>query len=213
MREKVPLLLVDGRGVERELDWMAKRRMNLLLDMYYFNGFSGDAFEQALPEIGPEVEGKDMFTLAGFPPGWAGPGLPPEDDAGGFPVRPRRGRPFHLHDGLRRGAAAVPQGPPRVQVHARQPVRPVAADRPADPHAYEVEKKYLAKVVELFGTDHLYLYSPYCEIDVGGSAEKNLQMRIQAGRGVMKLIQEADPKGIWVTDTWDILTGGRSTLR
>jgi hypothetical protein len=73
-----------------------------------------------------------------------------------------------------------------------------------------VEKKYLAKVIELFGTDHLYLYSPYCEIDVGGgSPEKNLQLRIEAAKGIIKLIQDVDPKSVWVADTWDMIDANR----
>jgi len=198
---------------KREFDWMVKRRMNMMrIDINYYTSFAGDAYELAFPEIGPEPEEKALFTLAGFPNG-----------SKSWPTKYRRkmvqeflayGRKLNIRFIYTGAYASVPLR--FVKIHqeykylpANQygPSRQIA---PGDPNAYEVEKKYLAKIIELYGTDHLYMYTPYCELDVGGgSHQKNMEMRIKAAKGILKLIGEVDPEGVWVTDSWDMFPMGQ----
>ncbi len=198
---------------KREFDWMAKRRMNMFrLDLWYYTHFIGDAYQQAFPEIGPEVQDPNGFLmLAGFPHDWV------------WPPDYRRELTRQLIDygrsvGVRfiycLDYAAVPlrflKAHPDYQYMPGDVYGPSRQIDPRDPHAYEVEKRYLQTVVKIFGTDHYYMYTPYAEIDVGGgSPEKNLEMRIKAANGILKLIEEVDPQGVWVTDSWDMIDGRR----
>jgi hypothetical protein len=93
---------------KRELDWMAKHRLNMVrVDMTYYSTFAGDAFLQAFPEIGPD---KDEITYL----------------------------------------------PGNQYGESRQ-------ISPYDPRCYDTEKRYLMKVIELFGTDHLSMATPYVD--------------------------------------------------
>lgn len=192
---------------KREFDWMLKRRMNMLrLDMGYYSRFAGDAFQQAFPEIGPEPPDLLYPRFAGWvvEPGW-----PPEHRRALTQRILQYGRSLGIRFIYTLDYAAVPfrfkdVHPEYKYLPANQygDSRQIAPD---DPAAREVEKRHLAKLVELFGTDHLYMCTPYAELDVGaGSAERNLDMRIEASKGLLDLIREVDPRGIWVSDSWDM---------
>ena len=193
---------------QRELDWMAKQRLNLCrLDMWHYGRFAGDAFVQAFPEIGPEPEGRLYPFMAGWPIEY---GWPPEHRRKVVQQLFEYGRKLGIRFVWSLSYGTVPFR--FKDLHPEYEYLP--ADQygksrnisPFDPGAYEVEKKFLLKLIELFGSDHLYMYSPYAEIDVGqGDIEKNLQMRIQAGKQILKLIAEVDPQGTWVSDTWDMV--------
>lgn len=193
---------------KRELDWMAKRHMNMLrLDMVYYSRFPGDAFEQAFPEIGPEPNERLYPRMGGWTIEWDWP----------LPYRRemtkeifRYGRSLGIRFIYSLSYANVPFRFRDMHPEYKYlPANAYGESReidPSDPASFEVEKKYVKKIIEIFGTDHFYQYTPYAEIDVGdGSVDKNLEMRIKASKGILKLIEEVDPKGIWVTDSWDMV--------
>jgi hypothetical protein len=192
---------------KREFDWMVKRRMNMLrLDMGYYGRFSGDAFVQAFPEIGPEPDERMYPRFAGWVVDW---GWPPEHRRELTQQILQYGRSLGIRFVYAIDYAAVPFRFKDVHPEYKYlPANQYGESRqiaPDDPAAREVEKRFLAKLVEQFGTDHLYMCTPYAELDVGGgSAERNLDMRIQASRGLLDLIREVDPHGIWVSDSWDM---------
>jgi len=191
----------------RELDWMAKRRMNMLrIDMTYYSNFAGDAFLQAFPEIGPEKEEIVYPRVAGWPVEW---GWPPEYRR----EQTRRvlgyGRKLGIRFVYTIDYGAVPfrfkERHPEIQYLPGNQYGEGRQISPYDPMCFQVEKRYVRKLIELFGTDHLYMATPYVEIDVGGGdPEKNLQMRIDACRNILRLVEEVDTEGVWVTDTWDM---------
>lgn len=193
---------------EKEFDWMAKRRLNMFrLAMNYYSRFAGDAYEQAFPKIGPEQEEVLYPRLSGWPEGW---GWPPEYR--------RKLTQKLLNYGRRRGVrfiysidyATVPlrfkRYYPEYQYLGPDQYGESRRVSPEDPRSLEVGRMAMQKIVEIFGTDHLYHSAPYCELDVaGGSKEKNLQLRILAAKQLVDFIKQIDPKGLWVTDTWDMV--------
>ncbi len=192
---------------QREFDWMVKRRMNMLrLDMGYYSRFAGDAFQQAFPEIGPEPGGVLYPRFAGWIVGW---GWPPEYRRELTQKILEYGRRLGIRFIYTLSYGTVPF---RFRDMHREYTYLLGNQygesrqlSPYEPNAYDVERKHLAKIIELFGTDHLYMYTPYAEIDVGeGSMERNLRMRIRAGKGILGLIRDVDPDGVWVTDSWDM---------
>ena len=201
---------------KREFEWMTKRRMNMLrLDMGYYSRFAGDTFQQAFPEIGDEPEEVLYPRLAGWTCSWGWP-----------PAYRRKLTQQVLEHGRRLGIrfiytmslGTVPfrfkDKHPELKYLPGNQYGESREISPYDPNSLKVEKKHLAKMVEIFGTDHLYMYTPYAEIDVGGgSQEKNLDMRIEASQRIRKLIREVDPEGIWVTDTWDMACSKRWNQR
>ena len=197
---------------KREFDWMVKRRLNMLrLDMFYYSRFAGDAFQQAFPEIGPEPEGVLYPRFAGWITGW---GWPPEYRRELTRQILAYGRRLGIRFIYTLDYAAVPfRFKDKHPEYTYLPANQYGQSRqisPYDPNAAKVEQKHLAKIIELYGTDHLYLYTPYAEIDVGsGDLDKNLDLRIQASRGILELIANVDPEGIWVTDSWDMSSSRR----
>ncbi len=198
---------------KREFDWMAKRHMNMCsgMNLCYYNRFAGDAFMQAFPEIGPEPYDR-MYPRMG---GWTVEvGWPPEKQREQTQKMLEYGRSVGVRFIYGMDYATVPFRFKDIHPEYKyMPGNQYGESRQIDPHdpgAYEVEKRYLTKIIELFGTDHYYMYSPYGEIDVGGGdPEKNLEMRITACKSIMKLIADVDPEGIWVTDSWDMISKRR----
>lgn len=193
---------------KREFDWMAKRRLNMIrIDLGYYTHFAGDAFEQAFPEIGPEVQQNGYFALAGFPHDW---NWPPEYRREMLKKAMEYGRSLGIRFIYRMDYASVPQrfikAHPEIKYMPADVYGPSRQIDPRDPNAAKIEKQYLQTIVKIFGTDNLYMYTPYVEIDVGGgSPEKNLEVRVAAANGILKLIRDVDPEGMWVTDTWDMI--------
>ena len=192
---------------KRELDWMVKRRLNLVrIDMGYYSNFAGDAFIQAFPEIGPEKEERLDPHLAGWPVEW---GWPPEYKRAQTREMLDSGRKLSIRFVYGTDYGTVPfrfkEKHPDFKYLPGDQYGESRQISPYDPMAYEVTRKYLAKIIDLFGTDHLYMASPFAEIDVGGGDdEKNLDFRIEAAKGILRLIDDVDKQGTWVTDTWDL---------
>lgn len=197
---------------KREFDWMVKRRMNMVrLDMGYYSRFAGDAFEQAFPEIGPEPEETMYRRFAGWIVGW---GWPPKYRRKLTQQLLQYGRKLGIRFiySLSYGTVAF-RFKDKHPEYKYLPGNQYGESRqisPYDANGYKVERKHLSKIIELFATDHLYMYTPYAEIDVGeGSMDRNLTMRIKAGKRIRKLIKDVDPQGVWVTDTWDMACSTR----
>jgi len=190
---------------KNEFDWMAKQRLNMYrLDMYYWSRFAGDAFGAAYPEIGPEPEGVFFGEKTNFPSAW------------GWPPKYRRkttqnfldyGRQLGIKFMYTVSAGEIPfrfkDAHPEITYNPPDNYGDSRSISPDDPAALEVTEKYLAKVVELFGTDNLYHAAPYCEHTVAGGIDENLRLRIKASKQLIEAIKSVDPKGQWVFDTWD----------
>ncbi len=198
---------------KREFEWMVKRRFNLLrLDMAYYSRFAGDAFQQAFPEIGPEPEELLYPRLAGWVVEW---GWPPEYRRQLSQQMFAYGRSLGIRFIYCMDYITVPfrfkDKHPEIRYMPGNQYGESREIHPDDPAAYTVARKYLEKIIELYGTDHLYMATPYAEIDVGdGDPDKNLEMRIKACNGFLKFIRDIDPKATWVTDTWDMYDSSSS---
>jgi len=76
---------------------------------------------------------------------------------------------------------------------------------PDDPQGEEYTKKFLSTLINIYGTDHYYCYTPYCEFSPGATEEESIYLKTQAARKFYKTLKEVDPKATWVLDTWDFV--------
>ena len=81
---------------------------------------------------------------------------------------------------------------------------------PEEPAAYEYTKKFYQAIIDLYGTDHLWYDTPYCEFRLDEDMDKGLKLKTEAAMRTCKLYKEVDPETTWVSDSWDF--GGLSDL-
>ncbi|MEA3477418.1 MAG: alpha-N-acetylglucosaminidase TIM-barrel domain-containing protein [Bacteroidota bacterium] len=188
---------------EKEFDWTVKQRMNMLrIDMFHYSRFAGDAFRQVFPEIGPEPEG---LTESGF---WFSCwGWPPEYRRELTQRIFKYGRKLGIKFIYRIAYAEIPlrfkKLHPEIKYDPDNNYGEAATISPEDPQMMEIGKKSISKLIELYGTDHMYLETPYVEHTVAGGIDENMRLRILAAKKFLKMIKEVDPQAEWVTDTWD----------
>ena len=73
---------------------------------------------------------------------------------------------------------------------------------PGDEKNLEVMRKFGKKLIEYFGTDHLYASAPLCEAAPGKGLEEQRSLKVKAAQDHIKLITSIDPDAVWVTDSW-----------
>ena len=74
---------------------------------------------------------------------------------------------------------------------------------PDDPAGERYTKKFLRTLIENYGTDNYYGFSPYCEYSPGTSDDEAIYLKTQAALKFYEVLKEVDPKATWVLDTWD----------
>lgn len=79
---------------------------------------------------------------------------------------------------------------------------------PDEPKGYELSKKFLQAVVDLYGTDHLYQDTPYSESLAASNYDETLRLKIAAAKADCKIFKEIDPQATWITDSWDFVALG-----
>lgn len=76
--------------------------------------------------------------------------------------------------------------------------------QPDTPEAWDWSKKYLTAFIELYGTDHVYMDSPYTESMGAASLEDSFKLKLKGAERVLELFKDVDPEAIWHSDTWDL---------
>ncbi len=70
---------------------------------------------------------------------------------------------------------------------------------PDDPRFKEIGKAFMKKQAEIFGTDHYYAIDPFIEMV---PPTMDLDYRADMGMKIFEAMNDGDPKGIWVMQTW-----------
>jgi len=190
---------------KREFDWMAKQRLNMYrLGMTSMGRFAGDAFQQAYPEIGPEPKELLRDRLGGWTSSW---GWPPE-------YRTKMTQEMLAYARARGIKFMYDIFPGDIPLRFKDVHPEIKYDpdnnygethviSPDAPEFVNVTKKYLAKIIELFGTDHLYFAAPYCEHTVAGGFDENMRLRTKASKLLVETFKSVDPESVWVFGNWD----------
>jgi len=191
---------------KKEFDWMTKQRLNMYrLGMTWAGRFAGDAFQQAYPEIGGEPKELIRDRVSGWTVSWD---WPPEfrtrmtQDM--FKYARDRGITFMYDVSPGDVPFRFKDAHPEIKYDPDNNYGESHVISPDDDAFVEVTKKYLAKVIELFGTDHMYFAAPYCEQTLGGGLDENMRMRTKASkRMVEEIFKPVDPEAVWVFGNWD----------
>ena len=198
--------------------WGAKRRLNLLVTgLTIESGTTFHLAREVCEELGYPIDAADegMIDASGFPAGWSWP----------FDVRERnmiegmayaRSLGFRFIYGFRLGD--VPR-----QFKEKYPQFKYIGDKserwnhaqlhPDDPLHDEFTSRYIRKVIEKYGTDHMYCGSPYCEMDPEGSDKTSFELKKNAALKWVNLLKRTDSSAIWVSDSWDYFWSPKTWTR
>lgn len=182
-------------------DWLAKRRMNMTGVFAGINSlWAGDAVEMAFGVKVDDTPGEQYG--AGWPTGWTW----------NSKVRTRlmQERVAYSRDiGLKTywycmyGHCPIPY----KKLHPELKWVPSNYDHallyPDEPLATELTTKFYKAVTDLYGTDHWYTDSPYCESMSAGNEDDALKLKIAAAKEACKVLKKVDPDATWVSDSWD----------
>ena len=76
---------------------------------------------------------------------------------------------------------------------------------PDDPMFAEISTRFLKEYIRLFGTDHFYNIDPFPETDPGKDQAEKDKLKRDFASAVVKGIRNADPQGIWIASGWAFL--------
>lgn len=178
---------------KRELDWMAKKKFNIL----HLTLGREVALYQVMKKLGVEVES---------PKPW--------DEYEMELVKKIRSYAHQL--GFRVIAPAFGGGIARtlpeafrskypdqkylaIQWNATSPTLTLYPD---DPMFVKVGVLFIEEYNRIYGTDHLYNMDPYPEVDPAGTAEEKIKLKVDFAQAMAASIKAADPQGIWVCSGW-----------
>lgn len=181
-------------------DWLAKRRINRSDFSPMINsGTGGDAIEMA---FGIKDEEPGERYGAGWPTAFSWPSE--------FRTRLLQQRLHYQRElgiksmiSLYFGITPVPFKKAHPELKWVDGGYDHAMISPDEPKAYELSKKFLQAIVDLYGTDHLYVDTPYCESLAAGNYDESLRLKIAAAKIDCKIFKEIDPRATWITDSWD----------
>jgi len=174
---------------KRNIDWWAKRKLNVSGEMVY-PGIVGGFFEKTAEEV---------FDLApaGTDEAWDWPPAYREEIVKGE-IEYCRKLGFVIDYWTDFGAVPVrfmEQHPEYTYTGGRNQIDP------SDPAGVEWTQKFMKRVIEKFGTDHFYSASVYGEQAPG---KDPLQLKIDASAQMVKLLKRMDPETkLWRIDAWD----------
>ena len=162
--------------VKHEIDWMVKRRLNQIRFVMNYS-WSVGAIRERSQMVGP-TSPADFRT-----------------------PRKRYGRDYSwiwddaFHCDLAKEVFAY------ARQHGIQVIYHISAQSNSmRRQGAEWVRTNLKKMIDLYGTDHLYSYVPHCEKAGLAHSEK-----LRDGIDCFRVIQEVDPEATWVMDTWDLL--------
>ncbi|MFH1006654.1 MAG: alpha-N-acetylglucosaminidase TIM-barrel domain-containing protein [Candidatus Latescibacterota bacterium] len=188
---------------KRQIDWMVKRKLNMTNYLMMSDSFLSVRREIfGLPALEAKAEYSADPSNWAYPVGWAYPeGYGEELAENVFAYA----RSFGI-----RIIYWIDFGRVFPEFRTQHPELRYLADdygswflSPDDPRAMEVTQGYLRCIIERFGTDHLYCWTPYCEAKVGALPGEDIALKTTAARKLLTALQKVDPEAIWVSDTWD----------
>ncbi|MBI2842315.1 MAG: alpha-N-acetylglucosaminidase C-terminal domain-containing protein [Armatimonadetes bacterium] len=186
---------------ERYFGWLTKRKVNMVhWGMGYGTNFGGtaDLSTYGLTSMAP-TEG---LSPAGWPVGWTYPHNYFTDMSRNIMRYGRnRGIKFIYYF----GSARVP--PEVIAAHPEYKYADQWGEKylhPDEPMYDEYARRAYRAVIDLFGTDHLYMEDPYSETRGGAStAEESFRMKTLAAVKSIRIMKEIDRQAVWVTSNWD----------
>ncbi len=75
--------------------------------------------------------------------------------------------------------------------------------QPDSPECLAVMKQYLSEIIRLYGTDHIYQATPFCESTGGATPEAAFEVKLKAARSLCNTLSKLDPEYVWQSDSWD----------
>lgn len=203
------------------LDWCAKKRFNMVLgfDLCWYSGTYGDLLQLTFPEDysypgeGPAKEDEGSFALRGFGDEW--------DSAWDWPLKYRRELTQKILAYARSLGLVVPYtlgyGDVLAEYKRKHPELKYVGDsadnpglgffndvlHPSQDECTDYVEKSWKKLIELFGTDHIYRVSPYAEQTALG--EDHLAIKRKATEQLLKVLVRVDDRARWMPDAWDML--------
>ena len=198
----------------QNLDWLAKKRINRQWVWAYREDLPfGTVFDLAFPEIGPPPE-EEVQLMGQASMNWTWPldyrramgrevldyartlGIRNElmFDYGAVPARFKEAHPEmdYLLD---------PYGPESAKITVfLDPTKKVTG---------EIYGKFIRKLIEVYGTDHLYRFEPFGESGAGLSPDEAFLLKVNTGVNAYKYIWEIDPYAQWVQGGWDFIVLGK----
>ena len=190
---------------KRQFDWMAKRKLNLGgVDLFWTDEFSGIAPELAWPELGKAGEEELLDVLKGA-----------NSVAWVWPLEYRTkltkdllsyGRSLGIKFTYWSNYDCVPGKFKTLHPEFKYPRSDAYGNlfiSMDDPEAREYLKKYLQTLIDLYGTDHIYVYGAYAEAAMAETAEESVRIKTEATHKFNLFFKEVDPEAIWFCSTWD----------
>lgn len=194
--------------IRRELQWMAKRRQNMLtVAMSVVEGAAAEMAREVCDDIGcpiGEPEEKEAH-VSGFSMGWSWPcTLRTELMRESIEYGRKLGIRFIY--GLSLGQVPLEfkakyRQFKYIKVEGTRWEHPIL--HPDDPLCREFTARHLRKIIETFGTDHMYFGFPYGETSREKTPGENFELKKKAAMQFMDLLKEVDREAIWATGSWD----------
>ena len=195
---------------EKEIDWMTKKKFNMLrMDITPYN-FESTIEQKILPGYKPTHGRRTTTDALGMPYGY---NFPPEYRTQLLKgiVKYARQRGIKIIYSIRYGFVPDDFRKEHPEIsYMDNGGCPVI--HPSEDFAEEFTVKYLKELIKLVGTDHYYLGGSYGE-KKGNNIEEMLDLRIQLTNRFKRALLRADPEAIHVTDTWTFLCEATNGLQ
>ncbi len=181
-------------------DWLAKRKINLSLALTFVNGLlAGDALEAG---FGVKDEEPGERYGGGWPSKWTWPAKERTRIMRKRLAYQRSLGIKHMY-GFIFGQTPVPFKKAHPELKWVEVSYEHALLHPDEPLAYDLTKKFYKACVDLYGTDHFYTDTPYCECAGTTDWDESLKLKIDAANKACRIFKEVDPDAVWLCDTWD----------
>ncbi|MBI5095293.1 MAG: alpha-N-acetylglucosaminidase C-terminal domain-containing protein [Candidatus Hydrogenedentes bacterium] len=180
------------------MDWMVKRKLNRT--GWGFYAYPGGTESGAV--FGYECKPEEDYG-AGWPRAWTfSPEYRTKMLQEWFTYARARGIQFYY---------ALEFGLVPVSYRQKHPELPYVPNlgydanviQPDSPECLAVMKQYLNEIVRLYGTDHLYQATPFCESTGGATPDAAFEVKLKAARSLCNTLFKLDPKYVWQSDSWD----------
>lgn len=74
---------------------------------------------------------------------------------------------------------------------------------PDDPKCREWTEAFYRDVIATYGTDHIYVDSPFVESPGATDPEQSFQLKLSAAKQMCEVFKAIDPQAVWGSDSWD----------
>jgi len=184
--------------MNQAMDWMAKRRLNRT--GWGFFAYPGGTESRTV--FGYECKPEEDYG-AGWPRGWTfAPEYRTKMLQDWFAFARKRG--IQIYYSLEFGLVPVTYR----QQHPELPyLTNLGYDantiRPDSPECLAVMKQYIDEIVRLYGTDHIYQCTPFCESAGAATPDEALDVKMKAAKALCATLGKLDPQYVWQSDSWD----------